>query len=122
MASQIQAEWDTHEKTLIQCAQAAWGKDGAGYDLCSWEAHSLTAIVAFGQSARANQEYQHVFLFERRGNEYHLRTIGKAPWDRSIGWWGVCLTAKSTFYKCFPVGRHTAERPELPAFQEYTGA
>ena len=72
------------------------------------------------------ETYQHVFLFEKRNHDgqvgYHLRTIGKAPWYQSIGWFGVCLTAKSTFYKVFPVGQWVAERPELPAFQEYTGA
>jgi len=34
----------------------------------------------------------------------------------------VCLTAKATFYKCFPIGTWTAARPELATFDAYTGA
>jgi len=124
--SQLLQEWEAHDAALIKCAQQAWAQEGAGYDLWGWEAHSLTAIVAHGHPPRAKADYQIVFLFENRNYDgrlcYQLRAIGKAPWYRSIEWRGVCLTAKSTVYKYFPAGQWMAERPELPAFQEYTGA
>jgi len=105
---QIRQDWSQHETALFECAQAAWQAAG-GYELCGWQAHSLAAVVGYGYPPQARREYQHVFLFERHQDGYHLRTVGKAPSDRSIGWFGVCLTARSTFIRCYPTGAWIAD-------------